>query len=80
MGAFLEIGFELVPQFRRLILDVPFHVLVARTEVALLGARGLLVTADTDDNAGKMVLIKDRLEAIFFQSSAAFDTRSFALG
>ena len=46
-----EVGFELIPQLRRLVFDVPFHVLVARTEVAFLGARGFFVAPDTDEVA-----------------------------
>src|ERR1039458_5798378 len=80
MGPGLEVRLELVPQFRRLILDVPFHVLVARAEVAFLGPRRLLVPADTDDDARKVMPFKHPLERVLLQRAAALDTRCFAIG
>src|ERR1041385_6374145 len=67
VGAFFEIGFELVPKLGRLVFHVPFHVFVARAEIAFFGAGRLFVTTDADDDAGEMMLVQDVLERIFFQ-------------
>jgi hypothetical protein len=80
VGAWLEIGLELVPQFRRLVFHVPLHVLVPRTEIALLGAGRLLVASDADNHAGELVLVQHRLERVFFQSAATFDPGGRAVG
>ena len=47
-----EVGLEVAPQLGRLVVDVPVVLDVARREVALLGARALLVGAHADDHAG----------------------------
>ena len=74
-----EIGLELVPQLRRLVLDVPFHVLVARAEVTFLGAGRFLVAAHADDDAGVMVLVEHLLERVLLQRAAALDARGLAV-
>ena len=75
----LEVGLELVPELRRLIRDVPFHVAVARGEVALLRARGLLVAPHADDHAGVAVCsIEHVLEGVLLERAAAVDARGFA--
>ena len=75
----LEVGLELVPQLRRLVLDVPFHVLVARAEVAFLGAGRFLVAADADDDAGEVVLVEHRLEGVLLERAAALDAGGLAV-
>ena len=47
----LEVGLEVAPELRRLVVDVPVVLHVARREVALLGARALFVRAHADDHA-----------------------------
>src|SRR5262249_6065621 len=56
VGAFRQVGIELVPELRRLVLEVPMAGVAARAEHALLGARGFLVAADARDDAGEAVL------------------------
>src|SRR6267142_385773 len=79
MSAFCKIRFELVPQLRRLVLDVPLHVLVARAEIAFLGPRRLLIAAHSDDDTGEVVLVEDLLKAVLLKRAAAFDPRGFAV-
>src|SRR5258706_6740614 len=76
---FGEIGFELVPQLRRLVFDVPLHVLVARAEITLLGAGWFLIAAHSDDDAREVVFVQDLLKAVLFKRAAAFDARGFAV-
>src|ERR1035437_3656150 len=77
--ALFEIRFELVPQLRRLVRDVPFHVLVPQTEVTLFGARRLFIAPHADDDAGEMMLVEHLPERVFFQRAAAFDAGGFAV-
>ena len=51
MRAGRERGVELVPEFGRLVTDVPMAVLVARGKIPLLGPAPLLVRADAEDHA-----------------------------
>src|SRR5580704_18518944 len=46
-------GVELVPEFRRLVADVPSALSAARREHPLLGARGLFVAANAGDQSVK---------------------------
>src|ERR1035441_937709 len=78
MGPGLEVSLELVPKLRRLVLDVPFHVLVARAEVAFLGPRRLLIAADADDYAREVMPFKHSLERVLLECAAALHTRCFA--
>jgi hypothetical protein len=55
VGAGREAGHVLVPELRRLVLEVPGVARVARAEVALLGPRALLVAADPGDQAVEAV-------------------------
>src|ERR1017187_4423736 len=80
VGPGLEVSLELVPKFRRLILDVPFHVLVARAEVAFLGPRRFLVPADAAGNACEVMPFKHAFQRVLLQRAAALDTRRFAIG
>jgi hypothetical protein len=65
----------LVPEFRRLIADVPVVLLVARREVTFLGEGNLLVGADTHYDAGERfgILID------FVLSGLVVDPVTFAL-
>ena len=54
-----EVGLELVPEFRRLVAEIPFGVLATRTEDTFLGAGRFLVPADTG-NHGLHVLLGDQ--------------------
>ena len=47
-----KVGFELVPELGRLVVQIPVVVLVARGEIALLAARALFIGARADDDAG----------------------------
>src|SRR6266853_1216975 len=80
VGAFLEIGLKLVPKLGWLVFDVPFHVSVARADVAFLGARRLFVAAHANDDAGEAVLFEHGFEAVFFQRAAALDAGGLAVG
>src|ERR1035441_4266960 len=80
VGPGLEVSLELVPKLRRLILDVPLHVLVARAEVAFLGPGRLLVPADADDDAREVMPFEHPLERVLLQRAAALDARCFAAG
>src|SRR5688572_31958236 len=48
-----EIRLVLIPEFRRLLADIPGALLVPGREVALLGATPLLVRPEPDDDAGE---------------------------
>ena len=63
----------------RLVLDVPLHVLVARAEIAFLGAGRFLVAAHADDHAGEMVLVEHLLERVLLQRAAALDAGGLAV-
>src|SRR5918996_1779080 len=63
MGLGREAGHVLVPELGRLVLEVPAIVLAARAEVALLGARALLVAPDAGDQALEAVLGERRIQA-----------------
>src|ERR1051326_4685665 len=77
---FLKIGFELVPEFRRLVFDIPFHVFVPGTEIALFGASWFLISAHPNNDPSKMTLLEDLFERVFLKGSTAFDTSRFAVG
>src|ERR1035441_4940109 len=78
MGPGLEVSLELVPKLRRLILDVPLHVLVARAEVAFLGPGRFLVPADADNDAREVMPCEHPLERVPLERAAALHTRCFA--
>ena len=63
VGLGREARHVLVPELGRLVLEVPAIVLAARAEVALLGARALLVAPDAGDQALEAVLGKRRVQA-----------------
>ena len=75
----IKIGFELVPQFRRLILEIPFEVFVAWREIPLFGPGSFFVPPDTDDHRLVILFLDDRLESILFKQTAAFDARNPAI-
>src|SRR6185369_2542028 len=74
VGPFFEIGLELVPQFRRLVFDVPFYVFVTWTEVTFLGARRFFVAAHPDNDPREMMLFEDLLQTVFLEGAATFDS------
>src|ERR1035437_2794556 len=80
MCPWLKVRLELVPQLRRLVLEVPFHILVARAEIAFLGPRWFLVAADADNHAGEVVLQQHGLERVLLQRAAALDAGRLAVG
>src|ERR1051326_3416624 len=57
----LEISLELVPQLRRLVFDVPFHIFVAGTEITLFRAGRFFVASDADNDTGEVMLVEDML-------------------
>ena len=83
-----EVGLVLIPEFRRLIADVPRVLVGARREVALLRAAALFVGAGADDDAGErlgvaieLVGVRGVVEAIarpFAAQRAASAPRSSA--
>ena len=63
VGTWRKIHIVLVPEFRRLVAEVPGAVEAARTEDPFLGARRLFVTADAGDDAFKTIALQRLLEA-----------------
>ncbi len=61
--AFRQVALEVVPEFRRLVAEVPGAAFGARREHALLGAGRLLVAADAGDDALELELLQHVLEA-----------------
>ena len=57
-----DLGGEVVPELRRLVLVVPLELRVAGREVALLGAGRILVAADAGDQGVELVRGQDLLE------------------
>src|SRR5688572_6229255 len=55
-----QVGVEIVPEFRRLVAEVPLPALAARAEHPLLGAHSLLVAPDAGDDAVEAVAL-DRI-------------------
>ena len=60
--AFGEFGFVLIPEFGRLVLEVPVAVDGAGGEDALLGAQALLVPPDPGDHALEIVFAQERFQ------------------
>ena len=73
MRAFGERRLELVPQLRRLLAEVPVAVLVARREVALLGARAFLIGPHAENDAGIALFGQQVLEPVRFERRTALD-------
>ena len=69
--ALREGGFELIPEFRRLIPEVPLAVLVARRKVSFLGPRALLIRPDAEDNAGVPLFFHQLLQRVGLEGCAA---------
>src|SRR5476649_2665560 len=80
VGVGAEIGLELTPEFRRLILEIPGEISPARREVALLGAGALLVSADADNDRVEVMLRERGLQRVGLQLGAAFHPRQSARG
>src|SRR6516225_1343693 len=80
VGPALELGLELVPHLRRLVGDVPFHLLVARAEVALLRTGAILVATDADDDARVPLLLEHGLKGVPLEAAAAFHARRPSVG
>ncbi len=53
---------ELVPELRRLVLVIPFEILRARAEIALLGPGGVFIAANAGDERVPLVLRHDLLQ------------------
>src|SRR6185436_871222 len=73
MRAWRKRRLELIPEFRRLIPEIPIAMFVARREVALLGSRPFFVCAHTQNDACIAFLLDQLFEAIRFQGRAAID-------
>ena len=73
VGACIKISLELVPKFRRLILEVPLKILVSRRKVALFGPSSFFVAANTDDDRLVIFLLDDGLERVSFEKAAALN-------
>src|SRR5690606_15290336 len=56
VGAWLEVGLELVPELGWLVLEVPLEVLVAWREVTLFGAGALFVATDATEHGVEAVV------------------------
>jgi hypothetical protein len=78
MGAFLEIGLELIPQLGRLAFDVPFHIPVARAEVAFFGPRRFLVPAHVHNDPREPMAFRHPFEGILLEHAATPDARRLA--
>src|ERR1700730_6801857 len=75
----IKVGFELVPQLRRLILEIPLEVFVSRRKIPLLRSRPLLVSPDTNDHGLIVFFLDNGLEGVLLQQTAAFDARNPAV-
>src|SRR5262249_40297604 len=63
MRAFRQLALEVIPEFRRLVAEVPGTALGARREHTLLGTGRLLVAADAGDDALELELVEHVPEA-----------------
>src|SRR5262245_4955101 len=79
MRPVLEVGLKLIPEFRRLILHVPFHVFIPGTKVPLFRTGWLFIAANTNNHAGKAMFLEDLLEPIFLEHSTTFDPGSLSV-
>src|SRR6185369_16537291 len=76
MRAFLKIRLELIPKFGRLILDVPFHVLIPRAEISFLRPGRLLVTANPHDHSREVMFLEHLLQSVLLERATAFHASS----
>src|SRR6185295_11303103 len=72
--AWREGRLELIPEFRRLIAEIPITMFVTRREVSFLGSRPFLICAHTENDAGIAFLLDQLLESIGFQGRTAVNT------
>ena len=80
VSACIEIGLKLVPEFGRLILEIPFKVFVPGREITLFGTRAFFVAANSYDNCLIILLLNDCLKCVFLEQTTTFDTRNPAVG
>ena len=77
VGAWGEIRFELIPQFRRLIANIPRVVLIARAEVALFRAAAFFIAACSNNDAMPRFAIV--VDVVFSRSKIEPTTHASAL-
>ena len=70
---FRKIGFELIPQLRRLIGIIPRIGLVSLAEDALLRSRAFFVAPHSDDQSVEAVIFDDLFQSFGLQQSAALE-------
>src|SRR5690606_3703568 len=63
MGAGRKIRLVLVPEFGRLVAEIPLTGRAAWAEDPLLGAGSFLITADGREDAGEVMLVQDLLQS-----------------
>ena len=64
-------GFELVPQLRRLVAEIPIAMFVARGKIPLLRPGAVFVRADPENNAGVASLFDQMLHRVGLRGRAA---------
>ena len=80
MRVWRKVGLELVPQFRRLVLDIPLHCGRPGTEHTFLGPRRFLVTADANDHRPEAMAVEGLPERILLKQRTALHARQFPIG
>lgn len=71
-----HVSIELIPEFGRLVFDVPLHIFVAWTEIAFLRTRRIFVAPDANDEAAEFVFLDGALQIVLEQRGAADDAPS----
>src|SRR5215831_7348837 len=73
MGTRIEVGFELVPKLRRLLLEIPLEILITRRKISFFRSGTLFVSPNSNNNGLIVFLLNDRFESILFQQATALD-------
>src|SRR6202011_1258405 len=71
VGSGIKISLVLVPEFRRLILKVPFKVLIPRRKIALFRSSPFLISSDADDHCMISTFLNDGLQSVSLEQSTA---------
>ena len=63
VGILVKVGFELVPQLRRLVFKIQFKILITRRKIPFFLTRRLFIAPDTQNKTLEVVLLHDLLKA-----------------
>ena len=74
MGAGRESRLELIPEFGRLIAEVPVAMLIAGRKIPLLRSRPLFVRSHTENNTGVPLLLDQLFQSVRLEGGATGDT------